>query len=255
MNSCYNSFIENKIKSIPFKKKSGIKLWYCEISSILELLFNIEKHPKLVENYNIIRNQTIDKQDFLIPYLSDLELKTLNNFKSLKKQIEWLSGRFLLKSCLSLFLKDIDKLENIKVVYEKEGAPFLPGFPNIKISLSHSGNYAAVGICTDNNLDIGIDLEEFRKKPDKSFIKTAFTQNEIKSMDNTIEDILTKWTVKEAFLKYIKKGFNESLHRVEVIGKRVLYNQKEVQVSVFSEIINKSYVLSSVIGHPINPPD
>lgn len=254
MNSKHTYFIENNISSAFLNNEHDIKLWYCTISSIIETLFDIEKNPQFAEDYNIIRNQTIEKHDFLIPYLSENELKILNNFKSFKKQIEWLSGRFLLKNCLSLFLKNIDKLANIKIVYGKEGAPFLPDFPDIKVSLSHSGDYAAVGICTKKNIDIGIDLEQFRKKPDKNFLKTAFTQDEIASMDDNIEDILTKWTIKEAFLKYIKKGFNESLHKVEVIGKRVLYNQKEVKVSIFSEIINKSYVLSLIAGKAINLP-
>ncbi|MCK5310771.1 MAG: 4'-phosphopantetheinyl transferase superfamily protein, partial [Desulfobacteraceae bacterium] len=209
-------FIKNKIKSIPLQNEPEIKLWYCEIPSILTILFDTVKHPYYTENYNIVRNRTIDKHDFLITFLSDLELTTLNNFKSFKKQIEWLAGRFLLKNCLSLFIENIDEFKNILVAYEEEGAPFLPDFPDIKISLSHSGNIAAVGMCSKQNIDIGVDVEQFRSKPDKNFLNTAFTQNEINSMDDTVEDILIKWTTKEAFLKYIKKGFNESLHKVEV---------------------------------------
>ncbi|MCK5542876.1 MAG: 4'-phosphopantetheinyl transferase superfamily protein [Desulfobacterales bacterium] len=244
-------FIKNKVKSISLKNEPEIRLWYCEIPVILKTLFCAEKYQGFVHDDVMVRNQTIKKDDFSKSFLSDLELKALNNFKSLKKQIEWLSGRFLLKNCLCLFLENIDKLQNINISYEKEGAPFLPDFPDIKISLSHSGNYAAVGVCTKKNVDIGVDLEQFMGKPDNNFLKIAFTQNEINSMDDTIEDILTKWTVKEAFLKYIKKGFNESLHRVEVIEDRVLYNQKKAQVSIYSEIINKSYILSLVAGKSI----
>jgi 4'-phosphopantetheinyl transferase len=251
MNSRITSFIEDKVKYISLRNEPEIRLWYCEIALILDILFDIGKYPHYAENYNIIRNKTINKNDFSVTFLSEIELKVLNNFKSLKKQIEWLSGRFLLKNCLSTSFDNIDKLQNILIAYEKEGAPFLPDFPEIKISISHSGNYVAVCVCTKENIDIGIDLEQFRKKPDENFLKTAFTQKEIASLDNTTKDILTKWTAKEAFLKYIKKGFNESLHSVEVIEESIIYNQKKIEASIFSEIIDKNYVLSLVTGRAI----
>jgi 4'-phosphopantetheinyl transferase len=246
MNKSLTQFIENHIKSMPVQNEHRINIWYCEIQSIINVLFDMEKHPAYAENYNIIRNRTIDKNDFLIPFLSDSELETLNKFKSFKKQIEWFSGRFLLKNCLSLLINDVDDLQNILVAYEKEGAPFLPGFPHIKISLSHSGNMAVLGVCVKQDVDIGIDIEQFRKKPDENFLKAAFTQNEIINMDDTVESILRNWTAKEAFLKYIKKGFNESLHKVEIIDNRVFHNKQEMRVSLFSEIIDNDYVLSMV---------
>ena len=190
----------------------------------------------------------MNRKDFLISFLSDSEIDSLNSFKSFKKQIEWLSGRFLLKTCLFSFKKNIGTLEDIKVAYEKEGAPFLPDFPDIKISLSHSGNMALFGLCEEHN--IGIDIEELKKKPDNNFLKIAFTRDEISSMGDTKEEIFKKWTIKEAFLKYIKKGFNESLHKVEVIGNTILHDKNEVRVSVFSKIIDDSYVLSVVSTRP-----
>ncbi|MCK5098925.1 MAG: 4'-phosphopantetheinyl transferase superfamily protein [Desulfobacteraceae bacterium] len=244
-------FIENQVKSISLQDEPEIKLWYCEISSILKILFCTEKYHDFVHGDVMIRNRTMKKDDFSERFLSKLELKALNKFKSLKKQIEWLSGRFLLKSCLTLFLDNIEAMENIIVAYEKEGAPFLPDFPTVKISLSHSGNYAAVGVCIKKGVDIGIDIEQFKEKPDNNFLKTAFTQNEINSMEDNVEDILKKWTAKEAFLKYIKKGFNESLHRVEVIEEGIFHNQKKAQVSIFSEVIDGKYVLSLVTGRSI----
>jgi len=248
MDSSIAHFIENQIKSVLSQDDPEIKLWYCEISSILKILFDIEKHPHCAADYNIARNKTIAKSDFAVNFLSDLELRALNNFKSFKKQMEWLSGRFLLKNCLSLFIENTGKLQNIFVSYEKEGAPFLPDFQDIKISLSHSGNIAAVGMSSKQNIDIGIDVEQIRKKPDYNFLKTAFTQKEISSMNDTVEDILQKWTAKEAFLKYIKKGFNESLHKVEVIENKIFHNKEEVQVKTYSEIIDNNYVFSMVTG-------
>ena len=251
MNSHMTHFIENNVKSIFLRNEPELKIWCCKISSILEMLFCEKKYHNFAHGDVMVRNKIIEKHDFLVTFLSELELKALNKFKSLKKQIEWLSGRFLLKSCLISIVDSIGDLQNIVVAYEKEGAPFLPDFPDIKISLSHSGNYTAVAVCETKDVDIGVDIEQFREKPDKNFIKIAFTQQEINSMDNNVEDILRKWTTKEAFLKYIKKGFNESLHRVEVIEDKVFHNRKEVEVKTFSKIIDKKYILSVVTGKPI----
>ncbi|MCP3901411.1 MAG: 4'-phosphopantetheinyl transferase superfamily protein [Desulfobacteraceae bacterium] len=251
MNLSTTNFIENKVKSILISNESEINLWYCEIPLILKILFCEEKYFGFINDDIMVKNQVFKKSDFLESFLSDLELNTLNKFKSLKKQIEWMSGRFLLKNCLLSTFSHIGELKNILIAYEEEGAPFLPDFPEIKISLSHSGDYAAVGICAKTDIDIGIDLEHLNKKPDNNFLKTAFTQNEISNMDDTIEDILTKWTVKEAFLKYIRKGFNESLHRVEVIEDRVLYNKKDSRVKTITKKIDKNYVISLVTGKAI----
>ncbi len=253
MNSRIINFIENSVKSISLSNESEINLWHCEIPLILKTLFCEEKYLGFVNDDIMVRNQVFKKDVFLENFLSESELSTLNKFKSLKKQIEWISGRFLLKNCLLLILDNIGTLENISIAYEEEGAPYLPDFPSIKISLSHSGNYVAVGICTKAAIDIGIDLEHLEKKPDANFLKTAFTQNELRRMDDTIEDILIKWTTKEAFLKYIRKGFNESLHRVEVIGNRVFYNKKDSMVKTITKIVDENYVLSLVTGKAIGP--
>lgn len=252
MNSSMAQFIENKIQPISLQNEPELKIWCCKISSILEVLFCAEKYHNFAHGDVMVRNKAIEKHDFLVTFLSEFELKTLNKFKSLKKQVEWLSGRFLLKSCIVSIIDNINELQNIVVAYGKEGAPFLPDFPDIKISLSHSGDYAAVAVCTKENVDIGVDIEQVGEKLDENFLKIAFTQKEISSMDKTVEDILKKWTAKEAFLKYIKKGFNESLHKVEVIGDRIFYNREEAQVTVFSKIIDNNYVLSLVTGEYIS---
>ncbi len=249
-------FIEKKIMGILLKDEPEIKLWCCKISSILKLVFCEEKHHILNQGDFMVKNQTIKRDDLTINFLSESEFQILNKFKSLKKQMEWLSGRFLLKSCLCSFVDNIDKLgklEDIIISYEKYGAPFLPDFSDIKISLSHSGNWVSIGVCKKKNVNIGVDIEQFRQKPDKNFIKTAFTKKEISCMGNSVEEILKKWTAKEAFLKYIKKGFNENLHRVEVIKERVFYNQKDACISIFSQTVGKIFIISLVTGRTLEP--
>jgi 4'-phosphopantetheinyl transferase len=54
--------------------------------------------------------------------------------------------------------------------------------------------------------------------------------------------------VKEAFLKLIKKGFNQSLHQVEVIGDTLLFKGEKAPVTVVSKPLGTDYALSVVIG-------
>ncbi len=248
MKSKLTGFIEKKAESLISGSEPEVRLWYCRISSILKLLFDPGKKSDFFKDYNGIRNKTIDAQEFSIPFLSDSEFQLLNSFKSIKKQVEWLSGRFLLKGCLHCHVNSIDLFRGIKIAYETKGAPFLPDFPDIKVSVSHSGDIAAVGVCTDSGIDIGIDIEKLGKKPDKNFLSTAFTKREINDLDNSVKGILTKWTAKEAFLKYIRQGFNESLHRVEVLGNSILHNNSRVDAALFSRVIEDDYVLSMVTG-------
>ncbi|MBU1583732.1 MAG: 4'-phosphopantetheinyl transferase superfamily protein, partial [Proteobacteria bacterium] len=182
---------------------------------------------------------------FIKPFFNDDEIKTINSFKALKKQIEWISGRFLIKQMMHHFFLTDTPLDQITFSYLEQGAPFLTKHPDIPVSLSHSNDYTAAACAMDKKQTIGIDIEKIAKKPDGFFLKTAFTQNEIMRLKDDAKDIFKHWTIKEAYLKYIKKGFNESLHKVEVIDNTILHNNKKVIVEVVSIFID-DYVLSLV---------
>ena len=112
--------------------------------------------------------------------------------------------------------------------------------------MSHSNDYTAAACCKDKGETIGVDIEKITKAPDSFFMKTAFTQNEILNLKNQAALIFKNWTIKEAYLKYIKKGFNESLQKVEVINNEIFHNNNKINVNVFSTFIDTDYVLSLV---------
>jgi 4'-phosphopantetheinyl transferase len=98
----------------------------------------------------------------------------------------------------------------------------------------------------DKTRVLGIDIEKIGTKPDKGFLKIAFTKKEIAHLKNNAASIFKNWTIKEAYLKQIKKGFNENLHKVEVIDNEIWHNQNRVNVEISSTIIDDNYVLSLV---------
>ena len=118
--------------------------------------------------------------------------------------------------------------------------------PDLPMSLSHSYDFTAAAVCENRSKTIGLDIEKIREKPDHAFMKTAFTKQEIRHIPDTAESIFTHWTIKEAYLKYIKKGFHESLHKVEVIDNTIYHHGKKKAVTVQSIKIAEDYILSLV---------
>jgi len=225
-----------------FSPQSGITVRYIKIPAIVDLIFCTPPDP----SYKTMANRFFGPNDFKIPFLSGQELATVNGFKVQKKQVEWICGRFSLKTLVNEALDPTIPLANIQVSYQEKGAPFLDAYPEIPISLSHSGDYTAVSLGQNRQTTMGIDIERIGKMPDTFFMKTAFTPREIHHMTQTAHEIFRHWTLKEAFLKYIKMGFNENLHMVEIIGEEIFHQGKKQRLNSWSRTIEDHYILSIV---------
>lgn len=225
-----------------FSPQSGISVRYIKIPAIVDLIFCTPPDPR----YKTMANRVFGPNNFKIPFLSGEELATVNGFKAQKKQVEWLCGRFSLKTLVNEALDPTIPLANIQISYQERGAPFLTAYPDIPISLSHSGEYTAVGLGQNPRTTMGIDIERIGKMPDTFFMKTAFTPREIHHMTQTAHEIFRHWTLKEAFLKYIKMGFNENLHMVEIIGNKIFHQGKKQRLNSWSRTIEDQYILSIV---------
>ncbi len=233
------SIFQNDIKINTLCQNREVTIWYVRIPRIIESIFHIGSRPDSKQ----MRNRVFDKEDFRQSFLNSDEINTINGFKALKKQMEWISGRYLIKLMIQYNFSLHLPLNQITISYLDEGAPFLTHDPDIPVSLSHSNNYTAAAFCRNKRKTFGIDIEKIAKKPDAWFLKTAFTQNEIIHLEDNAESIFKNWTIKEAYLKQIKKGFNESLHKVEVIDNEIWHNKKQINIEVYSTFID-DYILS-----------
>ncbi|MCP4671805.1 MAG: 4'-phosphopantetheinyl transferase superfamily protein [Desulfobacula sp.] len=233
---------QNNINIRTISPKPGIFIWYARIPRIMQLIFHKDSLPDSRQ----MRNITFDKSHFSQSFLNDEEISIINGFKAVKKQIEWISGRYLIKLMIQNIFSKTLPLDEITISYLDEGAPFLTHAPYIPISLSHSNNFTAAGCCMDKTRILGIDIEKIGTKPDKGFLKIAFTKKEISHLADNAAPVFKNWTIKEAYLKYIKKGFNENLHRVEVIDNEIWHNQNRVNVDIYSTMIDDNYILSLV---------
>ena len=234
------------IETIP-----GVLIWYCSNSDIVTRMFRIPCAP----DFRAMRSRIFDRSSFSRTFLHPDELADINGFKTLKKQVERICSRFLIKQLLRHTLQ----LENtpypdITIAYEDQGAPYLPGHESRSISLSHSNDLTAGAISLNDRTRIGLDIECIEKMPDEYFLKTAFTARECDTLVREAPSIYRQWTIKEAYLKFIKKGFNESLHQVEIVNDRIYHHGGPADVRIHSWRISSSienspeYAVSLVTG-------
>ncbi len=226
----------------------GIIVWYSRISKMADLIFSKATY----HNFKFPVNEIFKKNDFPQSFLSDGEILTLNGFRALKKQIEWVCGRYLLKQMTAGCFPDSLPLDRITFSYGPEGAPFPDNLPRMPLSLTHSHDYVAAACSTDFGIGLGLDVEKIGAMPDPWFLKTAFTQNELRYLENDPAEVFRHWTIKEAYLKYIKKGFHENLHRVEVIHDAVFHHGRRADVDIFCRTLDPDYMMSLVCGRSLS---
>jgi 4'-phosphopantetheinyl transferase len=156
-------------------------------------------------------------------WLAPEEQEALNHFKSFKRQVEWLAGRLAVKALVAGCLGAELPAPEIRVAHDPQGAPFLPGFPDHCISITHAGRFAAAAVSLDPRIALGIDIERLPIPAGDAFLKVAFSDRERQALDPGDGQALARsWTLKEAYLKYIRQGFHRSLHRVEWLNGRLL---------------------------------
>lgn len=72
---------QNKIQITTLSLKPGITVWYSKISEITDSIFIKGRY----HNYRPVMNEIFGKDDFIKPFLSGEEIRTINGFKALKK--------------------------------------------------------------------------------------------------------------------------------------------------------------------------
>lgn len=160
-------------------------------------------------------------------FFLEAERQRATEFRVLKKQAEWLAGRLAVKQAAAEHL-GVDP-RGVVVATEPEGAPFLADHRAFAISISHSGDHAVAVISTIPGRRVAVDLERMETGRMPHVAKVAFTPREIAEMAGAPDvEWYRRWTLKEAFLKYISKGFHESLKKVEILNRGICHHGEVV---------------------------
>ncbi|MDE6311675.1 MAG: 4'-phosphopantetheinyl transferase superfamily protein [Muribaculaceae bacterium] len=85
---------------------------------------------------------------------------------------------------------------DIVLEHREDGAPFLPGYPDVYISISHSRHYAAVATAP---YAVGVDIEEPREQL-RRVAPRVLSDREL-AMCTELPQLLRAWTIKEALYK------------------------------------------------------
>lgn len=153
---------------------------------------------------------------------SEDEKTAFNGFSSRKRQMEWLAARLAAKRLARKVLDFSFPMEALSIEKKEKGAPFLPAFPEYAISISHGGDWAVCGLCTEKGRRIGLDVEAMDKKDREAFVRIAWSKREADLLgDVSDEEIVRHWTRKEAVLKILGEGFHFPLKRVEILPSGV----------------------------------
>lgn len=119
-----------------------------------------------------------------------------NDFRSSRRKLEFLAGRFLLKNGLARMNveRELGELELTDI-----GRPFFHGGPFF--SISHTPGMAACALSRD--VEVGLDVESHRPLKVENFRPWFSSEelDEIQSGENPEWETLRRWTVKEALFK------------------------------------------------------
>ena len=198
-----------------------------------------------VRNFRIKKSVNF-KTEQLAPWFHLDEINKLNSFPVLKRQVEWMCGRLAVKKVLKYVESKAPDENEIMVNTDENGAPYPPESFPYPISISHSNDYAAAALCKTRDKQIGFDLEKVENKDLAHLLESGFTLKERQIMDpDEYSNIYKNWTIKEAYLKLLKVGFNEPLNSVEIINNSIIHKGKHIKnIEITSFELKKNYIFT-----------
>ena len=119
-------------------------------------------------------------------------------------------------------------LSSLDIVHTRDKPPFCPGFPQLSLSFSSSGNLAVAAASETSH--VGVDVERVRQVENSLELATRFFQSDettyLKSVPESQRsmEFLTFWVIKEACLKAIGKGVIYGLDQFTIHRSKNVYH-------------------------------
>jgi|GEM_PF-5906790 len=184
--------------------------------------------------------KTVKPQDFI----TEIELKTYNEFLFIEDKIRMLAARILLKSMLENIWPTFLDIKALKK--DENGKPSLKGLRGLGIS--HSSEMVAV-VIAENNL-VGIDLQKVGEMTMNDF---DFELDTIEKYNYSMLDGKAKkkflydtWTMKESVVKADGIGLEGLEHvKLDRINKVAYFNNKQWYFRKTPSLHNYSVALCS----------
>lgn len=188
-------------------------------------------------------NLSKEKFEYFLTFISEKEKEKILKYRNYEDSLRSLYGKLMLKNML--------KLNEIQLKYNKWGKPELINNSRIHFNISHSGEWVAVGIATK---PIGIDIQKV-DKIDLSIAKNCFSKDEneyiLSLCQSSRKDAFFKlWTLKEAFIKAKGKGLYMPLDSftIKILNdKPILYSDENKKCQLSVKQVEKDYFMAICI--------
>lgn len=205
--------------------------------------------------YEIVNMNEIELRlqegDDLLRVLSESEYNYFMNLKLQKNRIQWLAGRYAVKSALFKYKlggKSLMNLSCIDVLKGQNSAPYIMQYPAIVCSISHSSPFC-VGVVSEHS--IGIDIEKVII-PEDSLIRYFYSKNEKEKLMNCKDSkeysirAMSFWTRKEAVSKLLRLGMQMDFKELDTADERIQLSLHDRDI-ILASIDSGNYCLSLAV--------
>jgi|LSQX01.1.fsa_nt_gb phosphopantetheinyl transferase (holo-ACP synthase) len=186
----------------------------------------------------------------LFSVLSEAELDYLGKTRLFKNRLQWVSGRYAVKSALFKYkfktCRSIIDLRTFDILKGANSAPFVSQYPDIGVSITHSFPFC-IGIVCDRR--IGVDIERINKSHG-ALIQYFFSHKEKEVLKNKTNDhdysvqSMIYWTRKEAVSKLLGLGMKMNFRELDTTKEEIILDYPESINIKLSSCIKNDFCLS-----------
>lgn len=180
-------------------------------------------YDKQIDGIRVVVWHVTEEYEELLSMLPDadsVQNEAEQQFSSEFRRVEWTAVRVLLYTVLD---------RQVHISYNEQGAPLLPDYEGLHISISHTKGYVAIAL--SETAVVGIDVEQIErldtsnqfndkeKVPRVEKVRSRFMRND--EYAETIVGMLLHWSAKETVFK--------------VLGREGVDFKDEMKVQPFDE--------------------
>ncbi|WP_379129643.1 4'-phosphopantetheinyl transferase family protein [Paenibacillus sp. sgz500958] len=202
----------------------------------------------MTDIYYININEELSQEDYdkLLGICTADKRETIGNFRFEADRKRTLYGEALARYMIAK--NSGIPMNDIQLVKNPFGKPYLNNREGIHFNVSHSGNYVVCGLDDQN---IGVDIEEVRDIG-LDLAKSYFHIKEYayiisQEMDRQIQTLYDFWTLKESYIKYLGVGLNKPLGSFYFTldgSSATLYSQENPSAYFYRYLIGDHYKLA-----------
>ena len=162
--------------------------------------------------------------------IDSLECSSIN--EEILKHINHHADEKVKKCSLFAYLLLFSLVGELNINFEKK--PYIVN-SNIKFNISHTGDYVCLVI---SNEEVGVDIEYKNRIISDTLKKKMMSTNELNEYlkVNEEESLISLWTKKEAYLKYLGNGINQRLNEIDTSKlKFISIDHQELVITIYGK--------------------